>query len=134
VGDRRDPIDVAVAQAGDRVSRSTSWRSSLAGLRDDDATARDLVIATAVSMFAGESHGAELIVAIVAASVAIEVAQSRRARRTIDLMRARAAATATVRRDRRVRCASARLASRDPTRLARTRSVEVERPVHGSAP
>ena len=58
-----------------------------------------LVIAAAVSAFAGERHSAILILAIVAASVGIETAQSERAQRTVDLLRARAAPTATVLRD-----------------------------------
>jgi len=57
-----------------------------------------LVVAATVSVFAGETHSALLILGIVAASVAIETFQSRRAQRTVDLLRARAAPTATVRR------------------------------------
>ncbi|HSN27170.1 MAG TPA: HAD-IC family P-type ATPase, partial [Kofleriaceae bacterium] len=58
-----------------------------------------LVVAAAVSVFAGERESAILILAIVAASVAIETVQSRRAQHTADLLKARAAPTATVVRD-----------------------------------
>ena len=57
-----------------------------------------LLVAAAVSAFAQERHSAILILAIVIASVVIETAQSRRAQRTADLLRARAAPVANVRR------------------------------------
>ena len=58
-----------------------------------------LVVAATVSAFAGERRSAVLILAMVVASVAIETAQSERAHRTAELLRARGAPTATVRRD-----------------------------------
>jgi Mg2+-importing ATPase len=58
-----------------------------------------LLVAATVSAFAGESHSAVLILAIVVASVAIETVQSRRAQHTADLLRARAMPTTTARRD-----------------------------------
>ena len=55
-----------------------------------------LIVAAIVSALAGERESAVLVVAIVAASVAIETVQSRRAQRTADALRARVAPTATV--------------------------------------
>ena len=58
-----------------------------------------LLVAATVSIFAGERKSAALILAIVAASVAIETVQSGRAQRTADLLRARAAPAVTVIRE-----------------------------------
>src|SRR5262249_33132228 len=58
-----------------------------------------LLVAAAVSVFAGEAKGAALIFAIVVASIVIETVQTARAQRTADLLRARASPTATVRRE-----------------------------------
>ncbi|MBV8762911.1 MAG: magnesium-translocating P-type ATPase [Deltaproteobacteria bacterium] len=67
-----------------------------------------LVIAAGISAFAGERESAVLIMAIVAASVGIETAQSERARRTIDLLREHAAPKATVLRSGQTRSVARR--------------------------
>ncbi|MGE5182171.1 MAG: magnesium-translocating P-type ATPase [Acidobacteriota bacterium] len=58
-----------------------------------------LIVAAGVSALAGARKSAVLVLVIVAASVAIETVQGRRAQRTADSLRARLAPTATVVRD-----------------------------------
>jgi Mg2+-importing ATPase len=78
------------------------------GRRLIDPLVAILVVAAGVSAIAGERQSALLIVAIVIASVAIETAQSRHAQRTADLLRARAAPTASVRRNGSTRAVARR--------------------------
>ena len=78
------------------VRRSLAWQIAR---RLIDPLVAILVIAAIVSAIAGERDSAVLILVIVAASVAIETAQSRRAEHTVELLRERAAPTATVRRE-----------------------------------